>query len=343
MTLPVGDGIADDTAAVQDCVNNDVQLPPGTFRITQKLSFLSTVAQSPGWKICGSGMLKSTILADYNETNTKAGIIDISPDAISHYSYGTKIKDLSIKCVAGRTGLNGIALTAAWFVDIKNVLIEGLPGHGIWTPLRTDLHPTISDYYQDFGVSVKRCFIRQNGGNGLEFSSGQSPGLFVAQHNIITGNNIGIRTTTGQCIINQNGIYESAVGGLFFDTVEGPSMVAEVTQNEIQNNRYWGVNIQRSRGLYFARNRLLSQASGNLQPVNVNFGTGAYASEVWSLIAEQNLFRSDIPSGAYGFITGANTFDVNHPSVFRNNIWTVTPGMSKYAGPFGAGAQIIDP
>lgn len=332
-TAPIGDGIADDTGAVMDYINARLPLPAGTFRITQRLDLLNTAAGvSPGWFIEGTHRRLSTILADYNETDPKTGIVNIAPDAISKYTYGTTIKNLSFKVASGRTGHNGIALTAAWFVDIDQLDIEGMPGHGIFTPLRPDLHPTISDYYQDFAVSVKRSIIRDGGGNGIEFTSGQSPGLHVVQHNIITGNNIGIHISTGQGIINQNGIYESRVGGLFYDTVEGPSMVAEVTQNEIQNNKYWGVNIYRSRNMLFSRNRLLSQASGSLQPASVSFGAGGTGYEVHSLIAEQNLFRSDMTSGAYGFVTGAGTFSNSYPSYFRANRFDVPAGYSKFTG-----------
>jgi hypothetical protein len=333
LTAPVGDGIADDHGAVMDYINARVPLPPGTFRITQKLDLRSTAAGvSAGWTVEGTHRRLSTILADYNETDPKAGIVDIAPNAISKYSYGTSIRNLSFKAAPGRTGHSAIALTAAWFVKIDNVDIEGMSRHGIQTPLRLDLHPTISDYYQDFGVSVKRSVIRNCGGNGLEFTSGQSPGLYVIRHNILVGNCINIRISTGQGIINQNGLYEGRVGGLLFDTVEGPSMCAEVTQNEIQNNKYWGVNVYRSRNMNLSRNRLLSQASGNLQPVSVNFGLGNSGYEVHGLIAEQNLFRSDMASGAYGFITGANTFASASPSYFRANRFDVPAGFGKYVG-----------
>jgi hypothetical protein len=331
----VGDGIADDTNAVMDYINARLPLPVGTFRITHKLDLMNTaVGISPGWFVEGTHRRLSTIVADYDETNPRAGIVDIAPDAISKYTYGTSIKNLKFAVAPGRTGHNAIALTAAWFVKIDNIDIENMPGHGIYTPLRLDLHPTISDYYQDFAVSVKRSIIRGCGGNGIEFASGQSPGLHVVQHNIITGCNIGIHISTGQGIINQNGIYESRTGGLFYDTIEGPSMVTEVTQNEIQNNKYWGVNVYRSRNMLFSRNRILSQAAGNLQPAGVSFGLGNSGYEVDGLIAEQNLFRSDMTSGAYGFVTGPGAFSSAQPSHFRANRFDTPAGFVNFAGPF---------
>lgn len=344
-TPPVGDGVADDHGALMDHINARVPMPPGIFRITQKLDLMNTAAGvSPGWFVEGTHSLLSTIVADYDETNPKSGIVDIAPDAISKYTYGTTIRNLGFRVAPGRTGHSAVALSGAWFVKIDSLNIDGMSAHGIWTPQRPDLNAN-SDYYQDFAVSVKRCFVRHSGGYGIGFIAGQSPGLYVARHNYLIGNYAGMKTTTGQCIINQNVISESQTTGLSFDTFEGPSMVAEVTQNEIQNNRV-GVDIQRSRGMYFARNRLLSQMSGanKLQPINVSFGLAAGGSEVWGLIADQNLFRSDIGAGGYGFTTWPNVFDKNHPSYFRSTIFNTPAGYVGFDGfNFPVDGAVISP
>lgn len=339
-TPPVGDGVADDHGAVMDYINARIPLPPGIFRITQKLDLMNTAAGvSPGWCVEGTHRMLSTIVADYNETNPNAGIVDIAPNAISKYTYGTSIRNIGFKVASGRSGHSAIALTAAWYVKIDSIHIEGMSAHGIYTPLRADLSPGISDPYQDFAVSVKRSYIRGCSGYGVGFTAGQSPGLYVARHNHILSNYIGIKTTTGQCIINQNVLAENYYGGLAFDTAEGPSMVAEVTQNEIQDNGRYGLNIERSRGLYLSRNRILSRMSGvnRLQQFGVIFGNGlgpggTSTAEVWSLIAEQNLFRSDISSAGYGFTAYAGTFDKNHPSYFRGTIADVPSGYVVYDG-----------
>lgn len=339
---PIGDGIADDTGAVMDYIAADMQLPIGTFRITQKIDLLNTQSGfSRGYTLRGTHPMGSVIVGDYDDLNPTGGMVDIAPDAISKYTQFTTIKNLTLRPAEGRTIRNGIALTGAWWVKIENNIIEQFGNHGIITPFRTDLHPTISDYYQDYAVKLEGNIIRHNGANGVEFTSGQSPGLFLARHNTIHGNgSVGFRTTTGQCIINQNNIFENGVGGLHIDTREGPAMVAEVTQNEIQNNKYWGVNMYRSRNLLFARNRLLSLANGNLQPVGVSFGLGNSGYEIHSLIAEQNLFRSDITSGGYAFVTDASAFSASFPSYFRANRFDVPAGHLTYAGPF-TGASIL--
>lgn len=334
-TAPVGDGVADDHGAVMDYINARLPLPPGIFRITQKLDLKNTAAGvSPGWMVEGQHRKLSTILADYDETDPNAGIIDIAPDATSKYTYGTSIKNLRITTAPGRTGLSGISMTAAWYVKISDMEIYSVNNHGIFTPIRNDLSPGISDPYQDFAVSVKRCYIRGGHGYGIGFTAGQSPGLYIAEHNYIMSFYIGMKSTTGQCRINQNVLSENSFGGLAFDTAEGPSMVGEVTQNEIQNNGRYGMNIERSRGLYLSRNRLLSQMSGanRLQQFGVIFGNSSGTGEVWSLIADQNLFRSDIATAGYGFTTYANTFTNSHPSYFRASIFDTPSTYARYDG-----------
>lgn len=374
MTLitPIGDGVADDSDAVQSYAECGERLPPGTFRITRDVARTATSPRSPGLMLCGSGMLQTKIVGDYDGDASRGGMIRFDLDAQSKYSFGNEIADLMLTPAPGRTSLNGISLTAAWMTTLKRVMISGCR-IGIDTPFRPDIN-AISDYYQNFALDVEQCWIEGSAGAGINFGAGQSPGLFrVAFCTIISNGGIGLRTTTGQCEITENVISYNGVGGLCFDTAEGPSMVGEVTRNEIQDNRYWGVNLVRSRNLRLIGNRFLSQTysadSMSASPQNggpvmrqqthVNLGAGA-GGEVYNLLAEGNLHRSvngpaATTAAVYAYNASGGSLSAAFPCRFIKNdfgpmgsnglpdgITQNSTGLRKYVGSM-PGATIVDP
>lgn len=373
MATPVCDGVTDDTAAILAAGVSGEVLPAGVCRVTSDVALTASGGIVPGLRFRGSGMLRTTILADYNGNLTTGAILRFDTAGAGNYSISTEISDLSIKQAAGRTGLNGIQLTAAWFVKINRVKIEGMSGKGIVAPVRTDINP-ISDYYQNFSVIIEQSWITGSTGWGIDFGAGQSPGLYRIEQTIISNNaGGGIRSSTGQCeiisnLIVGNGSY-GGMGGLLFDTVEGPQFVAKVEQNEFQDNYNWHVHMMRSRGKEIRQNRFLSatysadqggalqSGSSHMRPyVHVNLGSGA-SNEVWSLIAEHNYHRSVTGPGtttasviAYAASTAA--LSTAHPVHVRYNDFGPMPadgvtqnssGMTKFAGFTGTGAEIIDP
>ena len=364
---------AEHRAAVQAAAISGTELPAGTCRITADIFKIATGGESPGIHLRGKGMLVTTILADYDGDPIRGGVIRLDTSGASNYTVDSTIEDLRITQAAGRTGLNGIQLTAAWSVTIQKVKLESMSGSGVVVPLRTDINP-ISDFYQDFSVDLEQVWIPGSTGWGIDFGAGQSPGLFTIQGSIVANNSGGgIRTTTGQCevvanLIVGNGTY-GGQGGLLFDTAEGPSFVADVRQNEFDTNFNWHMNLLRSRDLHVAQNRFLSQTfasntSGTFQSgssfmrpaVQVNLGSGATA-EVWNAIFEQNYHRT---------VTGPNTtvapviaYDASAASLtpalpvhILHDDFGLTPpdgvaqnstGLSKFVGFAGTGAEIVNP
>jgi hypothetical protein len=59
----------------------------------------------------------------------------------------------------GRTGLNGVQLTAAWDLSMDRVKVYGMSGRSIISTLRSDIN-RISDYYQDFSVRLGQVWVR---------------------------------------------------------------------------------------------------------------------------------------------------------------------------------------
>jgi hypothetical protein len=325
----VCDGIADDTAAVQaaiDAANGDwVQLPAGACRVTADLVRSASGGwmdakgfyHSPGLKIRGAGMNATTLLADYNGNAAKGAVIRLDQSAPRNYTSGSVVEDLRITQAEGRTGINGVQLTACWFVSMQRVQIDGLSGSGLIASWRPDIDPSLSDVYQAFAVDLKQLHIENNAGWGVRFGAGQSPGLYTLRQCMIQRNAVGgVLSTTGQCEIVGNVIVGNGThglggsGGLLFDTVEGPQFIADVRHNEFDTNHNWHVSLKRSRGAIFRQNRFLSSTyqsatswvlqSGtqHMRPyVHVSMGSGAL-NECWSALFEHNYHRTVTGPGA---------------------------------------------
>jgi hypothetical protein len=376
IAAPICDGITDDTAAVKSAALAGDILPVGVCRVTADINITANGGYVSGAKIKGRGMLGgaqggTTILADYNGNAALGAVIRFDTSAVGSYTVGSEVSDLLITQAPGRTGLNGLQLTAAWMFKAERVKITGMSGSGIIASLRSDINP-ISDYYQSFSVVLSQLWISGNSGWGINFSAGQSPGLYTLQYSIIASNaGGGIKTTTGQCLILANLIVANGAyggqGGLLLDTAEGPSMVGEVRQNEFDTNFSWHVNLKRARGWLFSRNRFLTQTyasntSGVLQSgsafprpyVHVNLGAGS-ANEVWSTVFEYNLHRSVTGAGpttasVIAYTASGGSLSPSAPVQLLHNDLSGADGvtqnsasLTKFAGFSGTGAVIVDP
>lgn len=276
--------------------------------------------------------------------------------------------DLSITQAEGRTGLNGIQLTATWFANFNRVEVYGLSGSGFVASLRTDIHPTISDYYQGFQVNIHQCFIHDNAGWGVKFNAGQSPGIYSLQNSYVIYNaGGGILSTTGQCRIVGNAITANGTntlnGGLLFDTAEGASYLADVRQNEFDSNHGYHIWLKRVRDGNFAQNRFLSNTFANATTWEHQSGSsfmrpGAHVllglnaqNEVYNTKFERNYHRSVTGAGPttapiYAYIhyagSGQNNRLVNNDLFGADGVTQNSSGLIKFHG-FGSETVIIDP
>jgi hypothetical protein len=353
---------------VIDAMKRGEQLPPGDIRITSDLICTAQASRDHGIALLGAPGFRTRIIADYNGDPVRGGIVRLDTVGSGNYSWGSVIRDIVLMPAPGRTGLNGVSLTAAWMVELKRVQVMGAK-NGFITPIRTDINP-ISDFYQCWAVDAEQCWIEGCTNNGVDFGAGQSPGGYrIAYSQIIENAGIGIRSTTGQCVIDTNVISYNGVGGLSFETAEGPSMVASMTRNEIQDNVSYGLSLVRSRDMRLISNRFLSQTYSNStitgspqnggpfmrQSVQVNLGSGA-TGEVWNLHAQGNLHRSvngSIPTKqtVIAYDASGGSLDAKHPCQFLHNDFGPTPfdgvtqnsrGFKKFAGSM-PGAIIVDP
>jgi hypothetical protein len=101
----VGDGVADDysaIAAARDyCLSTSpykqLFFPPGTYKITQKLTFAT-----PGLSVLGAGKRSSTI--HFTGSGIAIEFTDANPNN-GAFAFGSEIQDISIKGNAGATTL----------------------------------------------------------------------------------------------------------------------------------------------------------------------------------------------------------------------------------------------
>ena len=179
----VGDGLTDDTAAIQAAINaaagRTVFIPAGTYKITDTLSYNVTKtfgAFSPGIKLMGDGMVKTFL----NHQAPNKPLIDI--DSGSHggsyeASMGSLIAELAIVQNSSPAIANtvGIRVLNGYQIKIDHVYIKGMTSHGI---------ELANGLYIDDGwnmVSITQCWIDACLGWGIKAdgTSGRNEGSYT--------------------------------------------------------------------------------------------------------------------------------------------------------------------
>ena len=355
-------GVADSAAAIQAAVDaadgNYVFLPEGTYRITQSITRLTSTTDTyvNGMKLVGEG--RNTVIqidtnnipallwdVGYTPTGTTTGTLKFTRDS--------EVNNLRIVQTAGKTGCDGMKLTAAWNLRMRNVWIEGMSGKAINVPYRSDIYAAVSDYWQCFCFDIEQCKFSESGSWGVYFGGGQSPGLWSIRQSTIANNaGGGIYCTQGQfeCtdnLIVGNGTYGTSSGGMFMDVAEGPQYVAYIARNEFDTNYNWHFNGYRLTSCKVEQNRFLSSTfdattggsivttGGYMRPaVHLSLGTGATAGYYpINSVFQQNFHRSTATSAVavYCYSTGGalncNSFINNQMDAGSNS-----SGISRYTG-----------
>lgn len=164
----VGDGITDDTQAIQDAIDaaagRYVYVPAGTYRVSDTLSYNASASfgfTSPGIKIIGDGMVNTFF--DHRAANKPLIDIDSGTHGGSYTaSMGAVLSEFAIINPAATSGAVGVRILNAYEVKIDHLYIKQMTSHGI--EMRNGL-------YVDDGwnmISIKQCWIDSCKGWGIK-------------------------------------------------------------------------------------------------------------------------------------------------------------------------------
>jgi hypothetical protein len=160
----VGDGVADDAAAIQAAVDasagRPVYLPTGTYRINSTINYVTTSSSvfTPGLKLFGDGSDKTII--DTRVSNGPA--INVDTSASTKFQLYASIEGLSIETNGTPSVASGIVLRKAYMVTIQDVWVYGLSGDGIQITMNA------GDADGSNMVELNQCRIENCAGWGID-------------------------------------------------------------------------------------------------------------------------------------------------------------------------------
>src|SRR5215472_7103706 len=127
----LGNGIADDTAAIQRAINTGlpVFVPPGNYVITSTLSYITASASvvSGGLQLRGAG----SFLTTFDNRVANGPMLKIDTDTPWRFQQGGMLADFQITTTTSPVNSDGIAIRRSWQLGVENVRIAGLKGRGL--------------------------------------------------------------------------------------------------------------------------------------------------------------------------------------------------------------------
>ena len=156
----VGDGVANDTAAIQAAVTANpgklILIPSGTYKITNTILVTISGSDAACVRIVGSGSTQTII---NNQFAGPAFKFDSGAGAI--FAYDVALENLQITSVGSVAGSIGVQLDGCRFARISNVRITSMASHGIYG------FSTIGDLTDTAQIEVKQTEISSCGGYGI--------------------------------------------------------------------------------------------------------------------------------------------------------------------------------
>lgn len=335
----VGDGIADDSDAVEAILNTpNAVLPPGTFRVTRTLTVNAdpVLTYVPGFRLRGAGMDRTTILIDHADTDP--GIRFITNTA-RKYVRGIELEGFTLRPKTKTAGQAGVEAVGILFAELNRVRIDGFGGDGFKVPLRTDLDVN-SDAYQ-LGYTVFRNTIISNcDGWGLNAPGGLAFAVTLLEQSQIVNNGLGgawiachtfktLRSVFG----NNGALSAGAGGGLVLDRVQAvPTLFVDDGTEWDGNHNYhlWLKSVASAHinGRFLAKEGFIA---GALAPA-VSIKLGDAGKTVRSVLLDAPHVRTDVANNyphTFIEVVGADTsaVELREPSY-----GTVTSALTKIAG-----------
>ena len=302
----VGDGIADASDALQNCINEwggkKRIVGSGKFRVTRSIKYHT------------SGNVAGLVL-DFDQGSEIIGDFDGNiitfPEGepvISLFGSGVlyqfqrrgAFRGLKITKSASATNIAGISTTGAWFYEVDRCNITGFDGHGISIPNRSDLDDN-PDAWASPGWRLIDTDITDNF-DGVHSQAGQGSASWEF-NNCYTVNNkrhgylldaSGHRILKGSCAYNG----KSGVGsGIFYEKHLGvtPSN-AHIEQVEIDSNRDIGVRADAIGFITIEKCRFISK--NNIHNADAQLSHIKITQSAFGGLMRDNLHRIDSLDGS---------------------------------------------
>ena len=333
----VGDGVTDDTAAIQAAIDaaagRPVLIPEGTYRVTSGLSYNTTgLGVVSGLKLIGDGKFKTVL------NNATGGVLITCTSGTSNtdFQYDVLLENFSITNSTSSANTIGIHLIGVFQSAIRNVRIVDQASHGIL------MLSTVGDATDCSQVDIELCDMTDNGGWGVIVNA--DPNAINSEISVkkcrVVSNTLGgiAYYSTIQCTIQDNAIAYNGGVGVVVSHAGGPySKNVRIINNEFDSNTGTQVQLGYVTGVIAENNYFICNSGVGVPVVTKQVDVTQYA--------QNSLIVHSTPRIPVGY-TGVTMFAVASgaiTTVILNTLWQSwqATGNTKYNNA-GTYTTIID-